>query len=114
MITSSSVRSVAKTVFLASVAPSAARASSTKIVFGVLFYSGSVFKISNKALFLIWLHFEMRNTRAVGGGVSQHHPLEGVWHGNQVTIPGGFEISKHVVCSTLVSACWLDKSCIFY
>ena len=64
MTTSLSVRSAAKTVFLASAAPSVARASSTKSAFGVVFDSGSVPKTSNKNVFLIWLHFEMGGRRA--------------------------------------------------
>jgi hypothetical protein len=47
------------------VAPSAAKASSTKSVFGVLFYSGSVFKISNKTFFLIWL--SLRDAKYASG-----------------------------------------------
>jgi hypothetical protein len=82
MTTNSSVRSAAKIVFLAFAAPLVARASSTKSVFGVLFYSDSVPKISKKTFsYPASLQDERGWWRSF-----QHHPSEGVWHDKQVTV----------------------------
>ena len=109
MIISSSVRSVVKIAFLASAVLSVVRAFSIKSVFGVLLNSGSVFKIIQQNFFLCGFNFEIRSPRAVGGGVSSIIHWGGVWHGKQVKVRGGFDISKHVFYSTIVSSCRFDK-----